>query len=277
MRSLPTEVRRGEAVGLACRVLLAAEVRALPPDPGAVARQLGIPLMTYGELAKLGGESPDRFTRRTLGKEAFAFRAGKEYGIAYDDGVRSPERIRFSVFHEAGHILLGHFEWGSMEDLPEEARRILEAEADIFARNFLCPPPVAELMRGNREDPRRGELFCLSRAAWRVRLETLEGDGRLLDPHLADRVRIQFREYMFGRRCRECGAVFTDEGRLDRCPECGSRYLKWNPGMESRERAAEHYRTSGTLAEDLKPRMRETGNPDLTGYWELLRKESRQP
>ena len=71
----------------------------------------------------------------------------------------------------------------------------------------------------------------------------------------------------------ECGAVFTDETRRGRCPTCGNRYLLWNPAMETRVQAAEHRHAAGAAAEDLKPGTEDREPPDLTKYWELLRKD----
>ena len=273
---VPAEPRREEAVRMACRALLACGVRRLPPDPEQVAREMDFqlhPLSFYGEI--LRRENVD-LIRRTGGGEAFTLSRGQQFWIVYNETVSSPERIRFSVFHEFGHILLRHFDMGEEAALTEGQHRTLEEEANIFARNFFCPPPVADLIRGDLRDPRWARLFCVSDSAWQARIGTLEADRRYIDGHTADRIRIQFREYMFGRRCRECGLVFTDEARQGRCPGCGSRFLQWNPAMETRQQAGARRHVAGARAEDLRPRVGEEKNPDLTRYWELIRAEEKR-
>ena len=266
---LPEEERRSGAVRLACRILVANGVRELPADPETLAAGMGISVCPLSAAAETGGLNACDFARRRLREEALTVAFGRNYLIFYDDGIRSPERIRFSLCHELGHILMRHFEDWDPGRLSLEAAQVLEDEANTFARNILCPPPVAELVRGEARSA-GAALFGLSGRAWEVRLRTLEDDRRLIDRRTADLVRIQFREYMFGRRCRRCGAVFTDEVRANRCPACGSAGLVWNPRMETREEAAEHRHAAGAGAEDLKPRIGEAGTTDLTAFWRML-------
>ncbi len=264
----PDAPRRREAVVLACRVLLANQVRLLPPDPEALARGMGFSLCPLSALPapeEAGAVSSPRGP-----EEAFTLSGRGRFWIVYRDGIPSAERIRFSVFHEFGHILMRHFDFGAPSALTDRQLRLLEAEADIFARNFICPPPVLALMRPAKDDAARGALFGLSRSAWRVRRLTAAGDLRLIPGPLADGVRLQFRDYMFGRRCRECGAVFTDEAAAGRCPRCGCRFLLWNPALESREEAAGRRHTAGARPEDLAPPAAGSRSVDLTRYWELL-------
>ncbi|MBQ8074040.1 MAG: ImmA/IrrE family metallo-endopeptidase [Clostridia bacterium] len=272
----PEEERRGQAVRLACRVLLANEVRLLPPDPVALAAQMGFLLVPMLTAARLQAEAPYDFLRKSVGEEACTLYRKGRYIIAYDETVASPERIRFSIFHEFGHILMDHFRRWDPESLPLEAKRVLEDEANTFARNFLCPPPILDWVRGDPGDGKWAKLFCMSERAWRARVRTLAVDRRYIDQETADALREQFRDYMFGRRCRDCGAVFTDAERRGRCPECGCRALRWNPQMETREQAAAHRHIAGAAAEDLRPRVGEGKDLDLTGYWKLTRAEARR-
>jgi len=231
-----------------------------------------------------GSESGDRetgpavenaglFQEQLSGGEAYSVSLGRDrYLILYDDMIRSPERIRFSLFHEFGHIAMGHLRDFRIGSLPENERRILESEASIFSRNILCPPPIVDLLRSGPEDPRAADLFCVSRGAWQVRLKTLAEDRACIPRRTADLIRVRFRNYLAGRRCRDCGAVFLDESRSGRCPRCGSRYLRWNPAMESPAEAGPGRHTAGARQEDLRPRIGEARAADLAEYWELLRK-----
>ena len=269
---VPAEERREKAVRLACGVLLANEVKRLPPDPFLLAEQMGFMLTPMTAALRMREDSPE-YEVRTTGEEAFTLCRDGKYFIAYDETVASPERIRFSIFHEFGHILMDHFRFWDVEKLPMDARRVLEDEASTFARKFLCPPPILDWVRGDWRDPRWAKLFCLSERAWKARVRTMPVDRRCIDQKTADDLRALFGEYMFGRRCRECGKVFTDPERRNRCPACGCRYLLWNPRMESREDALKRRHFAGAGAEDLQPRVGEERDPDLTEYWKRLRAE----
>ena len=268
----PQEERRGTAVRLACRVLIANEIRLLPPDTASLAKQMGFLLVPMLEAARMTAENPHDFLRRETDREAYTTKVNGQDVIVYDERIRSPERIRFSIVHEIGHHVLDHFRnWGSPDSLTPEKRRVLEDEANTFARNVLCPPPILDNIRGDPRDPKWARLFCMSEAAWRVRIRTLAADRRYIDRETAEALRARFREYMFGRRCRDCGAVFTDEERKDRCPVCGCGFLVWNPQMETAEQAAAHRHIAGATAADLRPRVGENREPDLTAYWKLAR------
>ena len=292
-KPVPEAPRRAYAIRTACQQLLAHEVRTLPPDPAAMVRGMAYRLITMREAGRiLARQREAEFSRSGTregilaeeamaysplmpedGEEACTLAAGKKYLIAYDDRVENRDRIRFSIFHELGHIQLGHFEDWNPGELEERQRRVLEEEANIFARNLLCPPPVLEMVRGDWRDPKWARLFCMSDSAWKVRRETMAVDRKLVEPEMAERLRIQFREYMYGRRCRDCGAVFTDGERRGRCPECGSKYLAWNPRMESMIQAAGHRHVAGATAEDLKPLPEGGEEADLAAYWRLARLE----
>ena len=154
-RPLPEEARRAEAVCMACRILRSNQVRLLPADPVSLAREMGFDLMPLRELSSLSREDPDALVRLTRGSDAFTFFFTRTLRvvIVYDDQVRSAERIRFSLFHEFGHILLNHFEFGDLTRMSDAQSRVLEREADIFARNLFCPPPVFDQIRGNPANP----------------------------------------------------------------------------------------------------------------------------
>jgi|GEM_PF-2722150 len=267
---IPEVERRSEAVRLACGMLLANDVRVLPADPAEMIRQMGMTLMTTDEAAALPGGLPAGYRKGM--NEALVLRLSGRYVIVYDSHVRNRDRVRFSVMHEIGHVLMRHFESRNADDPDEDEWRVMEDEANTFARNALCPPPVLDMVRGCPEDPRWPALFCMSESAWKVRLDTAERDRECLDRAMADRIRIQFREYMFGRICRECGKVFTDEARSGVCPECGGKHLYWNPQMKTRSESRLREYPAMVTAEDLKPRIGGP-EPDLACYWRKILEE----
>ena len=257
------ESRRAYAVRQACGILLSCDVRELPPDPLKIGEALGYRFMTYSELASQSGVTPAAF-RETAPADAFTH-AGV---IVYDDAVRSADRIRFTLLHEIGHNVLGHCAPSASAEAGEAELRAMESEANAFARTMLLPVPVLDCLRGDPRDSRYARLFCMSAEAWKVRLETACRDRALLPEEDANRIVLQFRGFMFGRRCARCGHTFTDGSRKNVCPVCGCTRLLWAP--ESGEKAADP--PSMTASEDLKPVMGQTYK-DPAGYWDKMTDE----
>ena len=60
-----------------------------------------------------------------------------KYVIYYNDSQPNEGRMRWTIFHETGHIYLGH------HDHPDDSLSDLEeAEADFFAKYAIAPPPL---------------------------------------------------------------------------------------------------------------------------------------
>lgn len=129
------------------------------------------------------------------------FLAGKpeegKYLIFYNDKDPYPV-IRFTVAHELGHFVLGH----SDEDGPAA-----EKEANCFARNLLCPLPVADYFQlcGIRDYSR---FFMVSRQMAGITLAQRHHDRELIQQGIYDSIR--------ERIDREARVPSLDEIRADR-------------------------------------------------------------
>lgn len=97
-------------------------------------------------------------------------RKNRRYLVAYNNDVYRP-RIRWTLAHELGHILCGHFiEKGECSgDVSDELWRHMEEEADYFAASLLSPVPAMKKYRvQSSSDIRR--IFGLSGVAASHRL-----------------------------------------------------------------------------------------------------------
>lgn len=107
-------------------------ITAYPFSIWSLLRKMGIRVFPYSSLPTLlrlllEHYRPDALTiyppdfnpRRTL--------------IFYNDDGRDRERIRFTLAHELGHLILMH---------PDTGESIYESEADIFANYLLAPAPL---------------------------------------------------------------------------------------------------------------------------------------
>lgn len=126
MTRLPDMARAETA---ACELILR-ENLSLPVRPMALLRARAR-LCAYEEAAEWLGLSAAEFERRYGGADAFTVRRGGEWLVCYRADGR-PTRLRFTLAHELGHVVLGH----------ESGRPAEEREADHFASCLLCPTPV---------------------------------------------------------------------------------------------------------------------------------------
>ena len=106
-----------------------------PIVPFILCQKMGIKLVPYTSL------SPDKRIRALKASYDGFFAEYEEGGevvlaIFYNDTMIA-ERIRFTILHEIGHIVLGHMEHSD----------VAEAEANFFAKYAIAPPPIVHLFQ----------------------------------------------------------------------------------------------------------------------------------
>lgn len=125
------------AAAKAYQTLLALHINTLPIDPLMILYQCrNTAVHTYTEVMPRYGISDPHWFRSIVmeGKDAITVRREQGriiYEMLYNERA-NPRRMRFTLAHELGHIVLNH----KMEE-PWEER-----EADYFASQLLAPRPV---------------------------------------------------------------------------------------------------------------------------------------
>ena len=183
---------------LSWRVLLNTGTRELPVKVSRICRGYGVTLRSYQVGAPL---------IRELGLEAqcdisdgFTVRSGDRCYVFYNM-EQPPGRVRFTIAHELGHVLLGHLGDGehtvynresSSEDAPEEHM------ANVFASRLLAPACVLHAL--GAVTPEQIAAVCdISMAAARFRagrMGVLEQRGKYGASPLERQVLAQFRSYI---------------------------------------------------------------------------------
>ena len=126
----------------AWEILLACRVEALPVDLNAVLRHLDVRVYAYSrarELLEAAGLS--EAAKQVSG---LTFFAGTQPVILYND-AELPQRIRFTVAHELGHLVLGHVQPGEhtrQNREPQPGDSPMEQAANRFAADLLAPACV---------------------------------------------------------------------------------------------------------------------------------------
>ncbi len=113
------------------------ETDTFPIDCFEIARKLHYILRSYSsleleELLDAMGISDEGFSR----VEKDPATGMNRYVIYYNDIGHGIRNIRWTIFHEIGHIFLGHH-----DNLPGNEQQE-EDEANFFAKYAMCPPPL---------------------------------------------------------------------------------------------------------------------------------------
>lgn len=128
-----------------------------PIDCFEIARKLHYVLKPYsslsaGELIEAYTKDPDGFSMVEMNPITGMY----QYVIYYNDASGNEGRIRWTVFHEIGHIYRGH------HDNPDDSHsEIEEAEADLFAKYAIAPLPLIRYLKITRPEEIQ-DTFCTS-------------------------------------------------------------------------------------------------------------------
>ena len=164
-----------KARNLSWRVLIEMEIKELPIMISSICERKGIVLASYAEglntIKRLGFESECKKT------DGFStYRHGKYY-IFYDESFAN-RRIRFTIAHELGHVLLEHLPKRegivtAINREPSPNDHTLEQQANIFASRLLAPACVLHGLGVSRVE--EIESLCqISKTAAKYRAERLK-------------------------------------------------------------------------------------------------------
>jgi len=126
----------------AWRILLDCKVDRLPVDLNVICKALNVRTASYGANSKLIQKK--NLTEIVTRSDGLSFYAGDTPVALYNEAC-APERIRFTVAHELGHIILGHVSPGTFTTVnrePSSQDNPLETAANQFAARLLAPACV---------------------------------------------------------------------------------------------------------------------------------------
>lgn len=196
--SIPSRPRVERTLEIAWRFMRAAEVTWLPIEPRDLYRQFGWALYSCKETEEMFGRPNPLGLRNKVDAKTYRDRSGN-YLTVFDE-TPFPSRIRWTLAHEIGHIMLGHltdFEETSLNrGLSEGKYRVLEREADTFAAELLAPMAVLREIGAYRSE----EIMTvcrISKEASGFRERDISRDGNKLYHRINHhRVKAQFGWYL---------------------------------------------------------------------------------
>lgn len=184
----------------AWEILLACRVDALPVDLNSVLRHLGVRVYAYSRSLEL---LEDTGLAEVAGLvSGLTFYAGGQPVILYND-AELPQRIRFTIGHELGHIVLGHVRPGEhtrQNREPQPGDDPMEQAANRFAADLLAPACALWGLDLHRaEDIARVCKISIQAAQFRAeRMEILYQRNKFLLHPLERAVYRQFEPYIKG-------------------------------------------------------------------------------
>lgn len=231
--------RKQFAAVTAASILIACNATSFPISLNAIVKKLDIACMTYRSLAEKNGKRVADVESIMDSYDGAAFRLNSKYYIAYNSDMFI-ERIRFTIAHEIGHIVLGHL-FGThgfrlvRSSISERSFFAYEEEADTFARNLLAPSAAHDL-RSNKSLYATQSFFSISKSCASMRCVFSGRDSEYLrDMGVYQAQADQFADYIRANpegapqsnKCsgsrRGCGVYLNSE--YMRCPYCGSLTL----------------------------------------------------
>lgn len=122
--------KREEIIDVIADVYEEQKINKFGIDSFSLCEKMGIKLVKYSEYSEkkhlLIKRDEDGFSNVDFIKNSII--------IFYNDEIRPYRRLKFTIFHELGHIFLGHHQEGKDDETEEQKK-----EADIFANEFYCP------------------------------------------------------------------------------------------------------------------------------------------
>lgn len=218
----------------ACEFLEEYNICSFPFDVEKIIHKSKWGLVTYSELMAQFSCGRDTVVRCLGSEDGYTQLDDTNYCIAYNDEKQLGDRKRFTLMHEIGHIYLGHlvdFEATRLYrgSLTKQENRILENEANAFARNVLVPTTLLRQLK-NKNALNISKQFGITYAAAKTRLLFFYEDERINRQNgILPRLFTIFSNFYYKKKCSTCG-YFTIEKNINYCPICGNKTLQWGDG-----------------------------------------------
>lgn len=231
-KKIPEQPRWERTKRIAYRFLIEHGISTLPVDPFMIARLLGIPVASAGEMSEFMKQSRLYVLKKIIKSNdgSVVFIDGAQF-IAYNETIRSKGRIRWTITHEIGHIVLNHlvdFKKTRVErgGLTKKEYRVLEREADFFAGHVLAPPVILHKINAIKYSEIL-RICNLSKEA-AINRAGFQNRWRPTINELSFKLILQFKNFIHQKKCNNCFFWFiSSEAKF--CPICGDK-LTWGEG-----------------------------------------------
>lgn len=231
---IPTYARYDYCNKKACEFLEEYDIRSFPFNVEKIIHDSKWGLVTYSDLMKQFSCDRDTVIRCLGSEDGYTQLDNVNYCISYNDEERLGDRKRFTLMHEIGHIYLGHlidFEATRLYrgSLTKQENKVLENEANAFARNVLVPTTLLRQLK-NKNASNISKQFGITYKAAETRLTFFYEDERINKQNgTLPRLRAIFCNFYYKKKCSTCD-YFIITKNINYCPICGQKTLHWGDG-----------------------------------------------
>ncbi len=218
----------------ACEFLEEFHIITFPVNVEPIIHQNKWGLVKYSELMEQFHCDRSKVIHCLGSKDGFTTWNGQNYTISYNDDESLGDRTRFTLMHEIGHIYLHHltdFEATAIYrgSLTKQENKVLENEANAFARNVLVPTSMLQHLM-NKDIKNIAVRFGITPAAAQTRLDLYKTDvASNKHSNVLNRVYSIFYGFYYKKKCTVCGYGIVTKGK-NFCPICGNKTLQWGDG-----------------------------------------------
>jgi len=230
---IPKIARYNYCCAKANEFLIKENINNLPFDSDKIIKKHKWSKLKYSELAKKHNVDISDIVEAYESEDGYSIFNGKNYSIAYNDTIKTKQRIYFTKLHEIGHIYLRHFldfEQTILKrsDMTEEEYKVLENEANCFARNVLVPITLIEELK-IKCPARISVIFGITPSASNTRFHLSKNDLYYFSNNNLQDQKNLFHDFIYKNQCLQCGHSFISENAKF-CPICGRNRLTWGDG-----------------------------------------------
>ena len=232
---IPTYARYDYCAKRACEFLEEYSISSYPIDVEKIITDSHWGLTPYSLLMEQFNCDRETVIRCLRSKDGYTQLDKDNYSIAYNDDPALGDRKRFTLMHEIGHIYLNHLVDFDITllyrgSLSQDENKVLENEANAFARNVLAPVSLVQQLT-DKAPKNISAKFGITYHAASTRRDFFRRDYEIVDSNgLLQRMRNIFYKFYNKTTCNKCNASFSFRYR-NFCPICGSKNtLKWGDG-----------------------------------------------
>lgn len=233
---IPTYARYDYCAKRACEFLEEYNITSYPIDVEKIITDNKWGLTPYSLLMEQFNCDRDTVIRCLRSMDGYTQLDDDNYSIAYNDDPTLGDRKRFTLMHEIGHIYLKHLVDFDITllyrgELSKEENKVLENEANAFARNVLAPISLVQHLT-DKAPENISAKFGITYHAANTRLDLFRKDYEIIDSiGLLQRMSKIFYKFYNKTTCNKCNARFFSRYR-NFCPICGNKNtLKWGDGI----------------------------------------------
>lgn len=216
----------------ATEFLIEENIITLPFDADKIIKKHKWAKLKYSELASKHNTSIANIIETYNSEDGYTIFNGRNYTISYNDTCPVKQRIYFTKLHEIGHIYLNHFidfeaTILNRSALTNEEYKVLENEANCFARNVLSPIVLVDQLALNKHQI--VDIFDITDSAAKTRFALKKSDLYWISPDDYNLLLNHFESFIYNAKntyhCSTCQTSFVAES-AKYCPICGYNTIK---------------------------------------------------